>query len=145
MLHMMPAEPISSTRRFISVRDEEGRPLLFSTSTSGQFIVIKANGEGSNIQVNLGDILGLKGEVDAFNVTQSSNAEGTLFITFATKESAKSSHLHVLKPMKPRDLNLSDDELRSKVLLAVEQPKNARIKELHMVCLFHPTGSSRNI
>lgn len=138
MLHMMAAEPITSTRRFISVRDSEQRPLLFSISSEGQFIAIKHNGSGSNVQINLGDILGLRGQVDAFSVTQSSNAEGTLFIAFATKESEKSSHLHVLKPMKPSDLSLSNDELRGKLLLAPQQPTNARISQLHMVCYAHP-------
>ncbi|KIM41722.1 hypothetical protein M413DRAFT_444968 [Hebeloma cylindrosporum] len=132
MLHMMAAEPITSSRRFIAVRDSEHRPLLFSVTSEGQFVAIKSNGQGSNVQVNLGEILGLRAEVHAFVVTQSSNADGTLFIAFATKESANSSHLHVLKPIKPNDLNLSNDVLRSKLLLAVQQPTNARISELHM-------------
>ncbi|KAF5310920.1 hypothetical protein D9619_007751 [Psilocybe cf. subviscida] len=139
MLHMMPAQPITSTKRFVAVRDDKARPLLFSVSTDNQFTVIRSNGKGTNVEQNLGKILGIQGAVDAFVVTQSSDAVGTLFIAVAVKTSDTSSRLYVLEPIIPSDLALPEEKLKTKLLAAVKQPTNARITQLHM----NPTSSNK--
>ncbi|KZS87301.1 hypothetical protein SISNIDRAFT_491158 [Sistotremastrum niveocremeum HHB9708] len=132
MLHMMPAQVITTARRFTAVHDEAHRPLLFSLSSTGRLLAIKSDGQGNHLIVNLSDVLGISGVAEAFAVTQSTTVDGTLFVAFATKSGTNTSNLHVLSPLSPKDLDLPAAELKKKLLSSTGQPQNAQITQLHL-------------
>lgn len=133
MLHMMPAQPITTARRFTAVHDESHNPLLFSISSDGHFLAIKSDGCGRNVIIDLSNILNIRDTAHAFAVSQSTDNSGMIFVAFATENGPYTSNLHVFSPLRPNDLDLPGTELRKKLLISSGQTQKARITQLHMV------------
>ncbi|KAI0915914.1 hypothetical protein AcV5_010466 [Taiwanofungus camphoratus] len=132
MLHMMPAQPITTARRFTAVHDESHNPLLFSISSDGHFLAIKSDGCGRNVIIDLSNILNIRDTAHAFAVSQSTDNSGMIFVAFATENGPYTSNLHVFSPLRPNDLDLPGTELRKKLLISSGQTQKARITQLHM-------------
>ncbi|RYP07931.1 hypothetical protein DL764_002202 [Monosporascus ibericus] len=107
-LHLA-AVPVPSSRRFVTVRDEFGLPMLFSAGTNGDLFTIKENSSGARTLVNLSNAFGMPHDrVIAFDCVQD-DATDLVYLAFATENKDGSATLHVARPFSPLVIDVEED------------------------------------
>lgn len=130
MTQQVAAVAIPNSKDFVAVHDENGRIMIFSVGTDGVFYLTKEDRYGSRIIINLSKALNIVGvKIAAYDVTQNIKTS-TLYIVAAT-----ASGLLILKPFKPSDIYLADNNLNLTPLIISGGPKVTTVQEIYMVNL----------
>lgn len=135
MLHQMPTSLISSHSKFVSVLDKDRRPLVFCASHDLKFNVLQANSTGSFVLIDLSAKLNISGDVQAIAVAQHQDTL-LLHIAVATGSTSTPSQIHILKPITPDFIGVTDADLRKALLPQSTSPQNVRITDFHIVRTF---------
>ncbi|KAF8956273.1 hypothetical protein BDZ97DRAFT_1852590 [Flammula alnicola] len=131
MLHQMPTSLISSHSKFVSVLDKDRRPLVFCASHDLKFTVLQANSTGSFVLIDLSAKLNISGDVQAIAVAQHQESL-LLHIAVATGSTSTQSQIHILKPIAPDFIGVTDADLRKASLPQNTSPQNVRITDFHI-------------
>ena len=113
MTQQIAAVAVPNTHKFSSAFDELGNIMVFSVGNDGTFYLVKQQDSTSaRMLVNLNEALKIPtSKVTAFGVSQ--NPDSTIYLVIATQSSPKTpstpvqTDLLVLKPFKPKDVDLS--------------------------------------
>ncbi|KAI9653748.1 MAG: hypothetical protein M1821_006943 [Bathelium mastoideum] len=109
MAQLLPAKPFDPSGKFFVIRDQENNPMIFSRGNDGQLYLIFRGMTGNNEMIELGKRFGIElpSRITALNVTQDQDL--TTYIAFASGSKENESILHVVRPIKPQDVNWSGD------------------------------------
>lgn len=142
------AQAIPDTTQFKVVCDENNEPMVFSLGNKieqkqdpaqekpvfnpTRFNLLKKDASGQYQLIDFGLKLGLPAEYkgDAINVTQHVESK-ILFIALSTSSLSDNSDLHLLKPVKPQELNTID--LKSLIMSAGSKKPAAHIVDIFVV------------
>ncbi|KAI1415785.1 hypothetical protein F5Y13DRAFT_186641 [Hypoxylon sp. FL1857] len=101
MTNYIPANPVPAGNRFVAIKDAHSRPACFSLSSDKKLNLIIQSDDAA-ILVDFGELAGIYGNVQAFDVQQSSNSD--LNICVAADEGDGTSSFWFLNKIHPRNL-----------------------------------------
>jgi hypothetical protein len=132
MAQLLPAKPFDPSGDFFTIRDEENNPMIFSRGNDGQLYLIFHGDTGNNEMIDLGQKFGveLPSRINALSVTQDQDL--TTYIVFASGPKESESILHVVKPLKPQDIDWSGATDLTNLLLEGER-KPIAIQNIFLV------------
>ncbi|PGH11686.1 hypothetical protein AJ79_04709 [Helicocarpus griseus UAMH5409] len=126
MMQHIAAVAVPNSSIFFTVRDENGRPEVFSMGTDKKFYVFKENVEGKYELIDLGSLLKLEGSyvAHALSVTQDQKSSLSIILAIenktakATDPNRLPSDVLVLKPFQSSayDLGNPDSDLRGLIV-----------------------------
>ncbi|KAI0841842.1 hypothetical protein F5Y06DRAFT_258371 [Hypoxylon sp. FL0890] len=101
MTNYIPANPVPAGNRFVGIKDAHSRPACFSLSSDKKLNLIIQSDDAATL-VDFGELAGIHGDVQAFNVQQSPNSDLSLCV--ATDEGNGTSSFWFLDKLHPRNL-----------------------------------------
>ncbi|OTA69582.1 hypothetical protein K449DRAFT_418966 [Hypoxylon sp. EC38] len=101
MTNYIPANPVPAGNRFVGIKDAHSRPACFSLSSDKKLNLIIQSDEAATL-IDFGEHVGIRGNVQAFDVQQSSNSDLSLCV--AIDEGNGTSSFWFLNEIHPRDL-----------------------------------------
>ncbi|PKY06356.1 hypothetical protein P168DRAFT_325235 [Aspergillus campestris IBT 28561] len=134
MTQYVAAKPFNNSNRFIAVRDEANRLMLFSIGTDSEIWVSKIGSSGQRELHNFGIMLGFGTyKAQALDVAQDPSS-GVLYIALATERNASESTVSLLRPFHPKDRDLSSAATKLGDLIMTENsPAYNRVYSISMV------------
>jgi hypothetical protein len=132
MAQLLPAKPFDPMGNFFTVRDQNNNPIIFSRGNDGQLYLIFEGDTGNNEMINLGQRFGIElpSRISALSVTQDQDL--TIYIVFASGAKESESILHIVRPIKPQDVDWSGpDDLAN--LLYEGDRKPIAIQDIFLV------------
>jgi hypothetical protein len=136
MAQLLPAKPFDPSGNFFTIRDEDNNPMIFSRGNDGQLYLIFQGDTGNNEMINLGQKFGIElpSRINALSVTQDQDL--TTYIVFASGAKESESILHIVKPIKPQEIDWSgEDDLAN--LLYEGDRKPIAIQDIFLVLSLH--------
>lgn len=132
MAQLLPAKPFGPSGDFFTIRDRDDNPMIFSRGNDGQLYLIFQGDTGNNEMIDLGKKFGveLPSRINALSVTQDQDL--TTYIVFASGLNESESILHVVKPIKPQDVDWSRANNLTNLLLEGER-KPIAIQDIFLV------------
>jgi len=129
MKQLIPAVPIPATAHFTVVHDEQNRPMIFSIGNDGVFYLIKSGPDGKNQLVNLSSKFKLTTNALTFAVSE--DVDHTIYLVFAEVGDGQGSHLHVMMPKKPSEVDwIGSTDLSPILLTRKGEPKPMTVQRL---------------
>ncbi len=134
------AIPVPPSRRFYTVRDENGRPLVFSVGLDQVLYALKENSSGGRTLVDMSKALaidGAKEQVSSLDVAQDWNSD-EIYLTFTTAPvssgDATKYRLNVLRPFSPSLID-ADEEQKSlrHLLVGYKGTSDKKVTKVFMV------------
>ncbi|KAI1143196.1 hypothetical protein F5Y05DRAFT_367831 [Hypoxylon sp. FL0543] len=107
MTNYIPANPVPAGNRFVGIKDAHSRPACFSLSSDKKLNLIIQSDDAATL-VDFGELAGIHGNVQAFDVQQSPNSDLSLCV--ATDEGDGTSSFWFLDKLHPRNLTGSVPE-----------------------------------
>ncbi|KAK0634072.1 hypothetical protein B0T14DRAFT_508339 [Immersiella caudata] len=119
--HQVAAAPIPSSSLFVTVRDENGLPLIISLGSNGVLYAFKENSTGARVMMDLNKAFGIAEQpVTAFDMSQ--GADDRLYLAFSHVQNpnSKKTPLVMTLPFSPTEFDTAAQELDLKHLVMPE-------------------------
>jgi hypothetical protein len=136
MMQHVAAVAVPNSSRFVTVKNHDGSPMVFSLGTDKRLYLIINNRDGQRILMDFGyDLLRLDKDykVYAFDVAQ--DIDSTLYIILATEDQSSGSDLIVLTPFKPEEYDMAEKSTDLRLLKMAQKGKPTKtiVKSIYMV------------
>lgn len=138
--HQVAATPLPNSSAFVTVRDEDGLPLVFSIGNNGILYALKENETGARVLINLNVAFGIPDlEVTSFDVTQDWDNNLFMAIAHSVVEGSEKSPMIITIPFSPKELDVTaEEELELSHLKMPEGGGTATsIEKIYMVSTKH--------